>query len=292
MKNIKKYLAILLFLKFSLTQAQLATTDPGQTAQNSTMIIQNAQVIATAMNQFKELKRVYEQGKQSYKEFVQIKDFIKASEDRLATIGDIKELRLNNVNLILDKVFCIKQGNYFSQSIRFLDIIRRIKAGFLNCSNKEIYDKTISGVLDHFDDRVHSAAKIGAKEIKHVMNEMNMSLLEADKTQTVLNGYNSRMKLELGLKYKAISDELMQLSEEVHLAINQEKGSDKNIALSPGERLKMMDMANQYQLQAMQYEEKSAQLLKEASEIDQWQQKKLLEIKRDLAYKQMINFSL
>lgn len=292
MNAYKKYLTILLLSGSAITRAQLATTDPAQTAQNATMIMQNAQAISTAIDQFKELKKVYRQGQESYREFVQIKDFIKASEERMANIGDIKQLKLNDINILLDKVFCLKQGNYFTASVHLRDVIQRIKAGFLNCDNRELYTKTIAGVLEHFQARVYTAGKTGQKETRQVMKDLGLGLKEADKAREALNGYDARMKLELGLKYKAISDELMELSEEVHLAINEDKGSDRNIALSPAERMSMMDMANRYQVQAMEYEERSAGLLKEASEMNEYQQKKLLEIKRDLAYKEIIRFSL
>lgn len=287
-----KYIRLLTILFVSFAKAQVVTTDITQTAQNATMIAQNADMLRTSIEQFKQMKKLYAQGKESYGEFVQIKDFIAASEERLKNIGDIKQLRLNNINMILDKVFCIKQGNYFPVAFQFTDIVNQIKSGFLNCDNTQVYNKTYSGVIRGFDARINNAIYTGEKEILNRMNELNSSLKEADKTRTVMNSYNSRMKLELGLKYKAISDGLMELSEEVHLAINEDSESDKNIALSPAERLKMMDMANQYQLQAMEFEEKSAKLLSEASELDKQHEKEILKIQRDLTMRQIINFKL
>lgn len=291
MTHIKK-LSLLALLFTGSMHAQFVTTDVTQTAQNAAMITQNAELIKNSIEQFKQMKKIYDQGRESYKEFVQIKDFIANAEERLKNIGDIKQLRLNNINMILEKIFCIKQGNYFPVSLRFADIVAQIKSAFLNCDNTQVYNKTYSGVLQRFDSRINNASRAGQKEIIERMNELNKSLKQADDTRSVTNAYNSRMKLELGLKYKAISDGLMELSEELHLAINEGVESDKNIALSPGERLKMMDMANQYQLQAMELEEKSAQLLAEASELQKEQEKEILKMQRDLAMKQIINFKL
>lgn len=291
--KMKKLLIVLTALIFNETiQAQIATVDPTLAAQNSQMLVQNSTLISTALSQFKELQQMYQQGKSSYQEFVQIKDFIKSAEDRMKNIGDIKELKLNDVDAILAKVFCIKQGNFFPSAVRFLEIVSKIKAGFLNCDNRGIYDKTFSGLLENFDTRFETAYDIGAVEINSRIAYLNAGMIDADNTQSALNSYNSRMKLELGLKYKAVSDQLMQQSEEIHLAINEDASSDKNIKLSPADRLKLMDMANQYQVQALDYEEKSARLMKEASEMDQQQQKRLMQIKRDLEIQRMINFTL
>jgi hypothetical protein len=276
----------------STLNAQMVVTDPGQNIQSATIISQNASILGEAVHTFHQLQQTYSQGQASYKEFVQMKTYLENAEERLKNIGDIKQLKLNNVNAILDKVLCIKQGNYYPRAMRFLDIITRMKAAFLNCSNQELYSKTYSGVLEDFNLRIENAGNVGTNELNTRLNSLNSGLLEAEKTKGATNAYNARMKLELGLKYKAISDELMDASEEVHLAINQDKGSDKNIALSPAERMKMMDMANQYQLQALEYEEKSAKLLKEASEADPEQQRQIQKAKRDIAEKQMINFQL
>ena len=276
----------------SILKAQMVVSDPAQNIQSATIISQNASILSEAVQTFHELQQTYSQGQASYKEFVQMKTYLENAEERLKNIGDIKDLKLNNVGAILDKVLCIKQGNYFPKAIKFSDIISRMKAAFLNCSNQALYDKTYCGFMESFDLRLETAGNVGTNELNARLNSLNSGLFEAEKTKGATNGYDTRMKLELGLKYKAISDELMDASEEVHLAINQDKGSDKNIALSPAERLKMMDMANQYQLQALEYEEKSARLLKEASEADPEQQRQIQKAKRDLAEKQIINFQL
>jgi len=276
----------------SILKAQLVVSDPAQNIQTATIISQNVSILSEAVQTFHQLQQTYSQGQASYTEFVQMKNYLENAEERLKNIGDIKDLKLNNVNAILDKVLCIKQGNYFPRAIRFSDIIARMKAAFFNCSNQQLYDKTYSGVLEDFDLRVESAGNVGTHELNARLNSLNSGLFEAEKTKGATNAYDARMKLELGLKYKAISDELMDASEEVHLAINQDKGSDKNIALSSAERMKMMDMANQYQLQALEYEEKSAKLLKEASEEDPEQQRQIQKAKRDIAEKQIINFQL
>jgi hypothetical protein len=276
----------------SILKAQMVVSDPAQNIQTAAIISQNASILSEAVQTFHQLQQTYSQGQASYKEFVQMKSYLENAEERLKNIGDIKDLKLNNVNAILDKVLCIKQGNYFPRAIRFLDIIARMKAAFLNCSNQELYSKTYSGVLEDFNLRIETAGNVGHQELNARLNGLNSGLFEAEKTKGATNAYDARMKLELGLKYKAISDELMDASEEVHLAINQDKGSDKNIALSSAERMKMMDMANQYQLQALEYEEKSAKLLKEASEADPEQQRQIQKAKRDIAEKQIINFQL
>ena len=275
-----------------LLNAQMVVSDPGQNVQTGVLISQGSEILSTAVKAFKQEQQIYSQAKESYGEFVQMKNYIATAEDRLKTIGDIKELKLNNVNAILDKVLCLKQGNFFPRAVRYLDIIARMKAAFLNCSNQELYGKTYSGVLENYNIRLETAGTAGAHELNARLNDLNSGLFEAEKTKGATNAYNARMKLELGLKYKAISDELMDASEEVHLAINQDKGSDKNIALSPVERMKMMDLANQYQLQAIEYEEKSAKLLKEASEADAEQQRQIQGAKREIANKQIINFNL
>ena len=291
----KKKNLILIFASISLatiSNAQLVTSDPGQTAQNATLIAQNASTLQQAVETFQQLKKTYQQGEASYKEFVQMKDYMTRVEERLQNVGDIKDLKLNKINAILDKVLCIKQGNYYPKSLRYLEIIAKMQAAFLNCDNRELYNSTYSGVVQSYDEKYSNAASPGPKEINGRLNEFNKSLSEAEKTNQVTSAYNARMKLELGLKYKTISDTLVYMSAEIHKAINEDKGSDRNIALSPSERLKMMDLAVQYQIEALEYEEKSARLLKEASEADAQQQKEIRRIKRELATKQIIDFQL
>jgi hypothetical protein len=269
--------------------AQLTTTDPGQTAQNAAMILQNAEIIENAIKTFKQMKQMYDTGKKAYQEAVEIKEFAQRVEERLKNIGDIKALRLNKMDIIMNKVFCIKQNNYYPKSFRFLELIGQIKSAFNNCDNAALYGKTFSGALMDFDRRISNASMVAGDGIVDRLNGFNALMTRATQTTELTDAYNTRMKMELGLKYKTISDELMKLSQEVHAAINQDSDSDKNVKLSSAERMKLMDMVNQYQLQSMEYEEKSARLLKEASEMDESQKRQAAKIIRDLKVKQIIN---
>lgn len=289
----KTILSLLAFaLMRSLVFSQLVTADPGQTAQNATMIAQNTAILEQAVQTFHTAQEELSQAKAAYGELVQMKDFMVKVENRLQNIGDIKQLKLNSVNSILDKILCIKQGHYYPKSIRFLEILAMMQSAFLNCNNDELYAKTYSGALQSLDQRIESAGEVGGKQLNERLNDFNKDLKQAELTNQATNAYDARMKLELALKYKTVSDTLMYMSAEVSRAINQDQGSDRNIALSPAERLKMMDLANQYQLQALDYEERSARLLKEASEADVQQQRQIRAAKRDIANKQMINFQL
>lgn len=276
----------------SIAISQLVTADPGQTAQNATMIAQNTAMLQQAIETFHTAQEGLSQAKASYSELVQMKDYMVKVEERLQNIGDIKQLKLNNVNAILDRILCIKQGNYYPKTIRFLEIIALMQSAFLNCNNDELYNKTYSGALQTLDMKVQAAGNAGGPELNDRLNDFNKDLAEAEKTNQATNAHNARIKLELGLKYKMVSDTLMYMSAEVSRAVNQDASSDKNIALSPAERLKLMDLANQYQLQALDYEEKSARLLKEASEADAEQQRQIKAARRHIANKQMINFQL
>ena len=291
----KKKTFFLLFLCTSsagILNSQMVVTDPTQMAQSATMISQGGEILSTAVKAFKQEQQIYSQAQASYGEFVQMKTYLENAENRLKNIGSIKDLKLNNVNALLDKVLCIKQGEYFPKAVKFLDIISKMKAAFLNCSNQELYSKTYSGVLEDFNLRIENAGNVGSTELNARLNTLNSGLFEAEKTKGATNAYNARMKLELGLKYKAISDTLMDLSEELHLAINIDNGNSQNIQLSPAERMKMMDLALHYQMEALDYEEKSAKLLKESSEADPEQQRQIQSAKRNIAEKQIINFQL
>ena len=131
----------------SILKAQMVVSDPAQNIQSATIISQNASILSEAVQTFHQLQQTYSQGQASYTEFVQMKNYLENAEERLKNIGDIKDLKLNNVGAILDKVLCIKQGNYFPKAIKFSDIISRMKAAFLNCSNLALYDKTYCGFM-------------------------------------------------------------------------------------------------------------------------------------------------
>lgn len=291
--KLRKTLLVLCTIFGSLTSyAQLATTDPGQIAQNAAMILQNAEIIENAIKTFKQLKQVYDTGKKAYETAVEIKDFAQRTEERLKNIGDIKSLRLNKIDIIMNKVLCIKQNNYYPKSFRFLELIGQIKSAFNNCDNSKLYGNTFAGVLENFEKRVNSAGQATKAGMIERLNGFNEMLSNADQTAQLTSSYNARMQLELGLKYKAISDELFKLSDEVHAAINQDSDSEKNVKLTSAERIKIMDMANQYQLQALEFEEKSARLLKEATESDEIQRSQATKIIRDLKVRQIINQSI
>jgi hypothetical protein len=289
----KTIFSVLAFISMAFTlNAQLATTDPILSGQTQFVIGQNASILAQAVQAFQEEQKIYSQAQTSYGEFLQMRKYLANAEDRLKNIGSIKDLKLNNVNAFLDKVLCVKQGNYFPRAVRFLDIITKMKAAFLNCSNQQLYSLTYSGVMDSYDLRLEAAGNVGTRELNARLNTLNADLFEAEKTKGATNAYNARMKLELGLKYKTISDSLMDLSEELHLAINADNGSSQNITLTSAERMNMMDLSIKYQMQALDYEQKSAQLLKEASEADPEQLRQIQKAKRDIAEKQIINFQL
>jgi len=284
--------ALLVFSLSIKSYGQFAVNDPVQTGQNATMIAQNASILEQSIESFKKAKELVDQGKKSYQEFVQIKTFMETVEQRMQNIGDIKNLRLNKIEAIMDRVLCIKTGDYYPKAPQYFGIVSKIQNAFNSCDNRELYSETFAGKIEHLENSVKNKKQVGKNQLLSSMNEFNSSMKIAQNTREATSAYNSRMKLELGLKYKAISDELVKLSDEIHLAINIDAGDSRNIPLSPSERMKMMDMANQYQIQALEYEEKSVKLLKESSELDRAQQKQLLQIKRDLAFSQLIRFTL
>lgn len=271
--------------------SQLATTDPMQISQNATLI-------SHALETFKKTKEIVDEGKKHYKEFVQIKTFLETTEERLKNIGDIKNLRLNKIDNIMDKVLAIKTGDYFSGNSKYQSVNYITQTAFDHAdkNNNALYNTTYAAKLENLESTTNnSSVRTSSNSSKYFsgkMNEFNIKMKEGQITQEAMSAYSSKMKLDLAVKYKAISDELVKLSDEISLAINLDKGDSRNIPLSPSERMKMMDMANQYQIQALEYEEKSANLLEEASKMNDAQAQKLSRYKNNLVMKQMINFKL
>lgn len=281
------------------SNAQWVVSDPGQSSQNATIIANGAKTLDEAIKAAKRAKELVDQGKKAYSEFVQIKSFLESTEERLKNIGDIKNLRLNKIENIMDKVLAIKTENYFSDNKIYRSVNQKTEAAFNHAdkSNKELYNTTYASKIETLEANSTRNSSTGSNSISgkdyiKKMNEFNKAMKEGQVTEEAMSSYSSKMLLDLGIKYKAMSDELVKLSDEVSLAINLDKGDSRNIPLTSAERLKMMDMANQYQIQALEYEEKSARLLQEAAKINEEQASKAMQLRRNIKMKELINFHL
>ncbi|MBN8702748.1 MAG: hypothetical protein J0M08_06770 [Bacteroidetes bacterium] len=258
MKNL--YLLTFLLATTITLPGQVITSDPIQEGQNKVMIKLQAQSLWNAVDQFKKMKEHYDVAVRTKEQIVELRDMALTIEERLKEVGDIKNLRLNNIGAILDRVMSLKEGRQVFMANKFMDIASTFESAFLKLDNSEIYENSYSGVASSYSATLDNPRE-NVRSVQTKINSLNSYLEEATKTSMVADAQNQKMKMNLAIQYKAISDELIKVAKELNVAINIESA----IALDPGQRMEMMDKVLNLQIKAAELEERSAQLLKEAT---------------------------
>ena len=218
------------------------------------------------------------------------------ADENLKNLGNIKNLQLNQIATFLNEVLCIKGGNRFYQ-LSFPNIVSLFMAAIGKCDNTDVFNATWAGVTKNFNEQINAsgqnlnqyAAQFGSPQAMiDQNNQVNSSLTTAYSAQQVGNSYDEQTKEELASKYKTMSDDLMKMSHELNQALNME-GSDA-VQVTKGERLMLMAKAMDYQMKAMEYEEKYASLLKEGTELSQNDKDEMANYQRAMGIRQMVMF--
>lgn len=289
----KKEVTLIFLLASALIKAQLAVYDP----QNTMVVANQATQISQAIEILKQTKASVAQAKQSVEQLNYIRQYMENAADNLQKVGNIKDLKINQIENILDRILCLKGGARYYQSIKFLNIVNMIRGAYGKCDNNSLFKITWGGVTKSINEEIGSSQKnlngfvkqyTTQQDIVNKTKQVDAYIEQAYTVQQAGSNYSEETKLELANKYKEISDELMKLSHELSGALNQE-GSNV-IEVTKGERLALMSKAMDYQLKSIEYEEKYAQLLKEATELSDNDRKEIANYKRALAIREFAMF--
>ncbi len=250
-------------------KAQFVVTDPS----NTVIVANQTTQISQAISALKQGQQMYQSIRQEGQQLEYIKNYMQDAENRLKNIGSIKDLKLNDLETILDKVLCLKAGNYMYQSVHFMDIVSSIRNAYGKCANTDVFKLTFAGVkkqlVEQFGNQNQSMGdffgQLSSDNLVQKQNELEISISNAHDFDMTTQNNDKELKLELAFKYKDLSDELMKMSDELSKAINAQGVA--GVQVDPGQRLSLMAKAMDYQLKSVAYEEKSAALMKDAGEL-------------------------
>ena len=202
------------------------------------------------------------------------------------SLNTIKDLKINDLPSLLSKLLCIKDNNRYISTGPYLQLSAQLQASLDWCDHSQLYANSISGLSLNYDvpnTSVSSSAQNGAPR-----DAFDQQLYVAAGYQQVGQAYNSQTKFELAFKYKSLSDQLMAISQELSAALNIE-GADMINANKP-ERLQLMALAVDYQLKALEYEEKYAQLLNESTATNPVAKSAVNQINRNFSFSEILQF--
>ncbi len=279
--------------------AQGVLAVPGQAtmiANQGIQISQQATAIANAVQLLKTTETTYATLQAEGQQLVYIKNYMQEASDNLKNVGSIKNLQLNQIESFLDGLLCLKGGNRYYQ-LSFLNIVNLITGALGKCDNTNVFNATWAGMTKNLNEQMSASSQnlnqyvaqfSSQQSMIDQNNKVNTSLDTAYSAQQVGNSYNEQTKVELALKYKAMSDDLMKMSHELNQALNLE-GTDA-IQVTKGERLMLLAKAMDYQMKAMEYEEKYAQLLNEGTAFSQNDKSEIANYQRAMGIHEMVMF--
>lgn len=297
MKWVTIAIGILSLSLSAIAQGILAV--PGQAtmiANQGVQISQQATAIANAVQVLKTAEATYGALQAEGQQLVYIKNYMQEASDNLKNLGNMKNLQLNQMETFLNELLCIKGGNRYYQ-LSFPNIVSLILGAFGKCDNTGFFNASWGGLTKNLNEQMSASGQnlnqfVTQFDTQQAMidqnNKVNTSLDTAYSAQQVGSSYNEQTKVELAMKYKTMSDNLMKMSHELNQALNLE-GTDA-VQVTKGERLMLMAKAMDYQMKAMEYEEKYAVLLKEGTEFSQNDKTEMANYQRAMGLHEVIMF--
>ena len=248
----RKYLILLaLIMAFKPGRSQFATFD----AVNAAAQYEN---IANTLAILKQAKDAIEYAKKQYQTALYLANQAKKTAELLQAVAD-------------DKV-----------DFTIIKIIASFKTGIGECSNYNNYINTYAGIQFKMAEGYYGNDKgVGGK-----MADLKRDEIEAEKQANVFTIVNDRTKLEIGYKYLDISDDLLKKTEELSKALDSD-----DLKISKAERLQFKLACTDYQLKSMDYKLKGMNLIAEASQYSERQNKVIEAQKSKMAFNQWLKLS-
>lgn len=182
-------------------KAQWVVSDPGNLAQgiiNATKnIVQTSSTATNMLNNFKEVQKVYNQGKEYYDALKKVNNMVKDAKKVQKTIllvGEITDIYVNSFeNMLSDDNFTVEELVAIADGYTKLlnesdDVLQELK-GIVNVSTLSLSDKERMEVIDNAYNRMLEYRSL----VKYYTNKnISVSLLRAkakNETQRVLDLY-------------------------------------------------------------------------------------------------------
>ncbi|MBK5719560.1 DUF4141 domain-containing protein [Dysgonomonas sp. Marseille-P4677] len=190
---------------FALTQAkaQWVVADPGNLAQgiiNTTKeIVQTSSTANNMLNNFKEVQKVYNQGKEYYDALKKVNNLVKDArkvQKTILMVGDITDIYVNSFEKMLtDDNFTVEElaaiANGYTKLLNESDDILQELKGVVNASTLSLSDKERMEVIDGAYNKMLEFRNL----VKYYTNKnISVSLLRAkekNSTQRVLDLYGN-----------------------------------------------------------------------------------------------------
>ncbi|MYY43968.1 DUF4141 domain-containing protein [Elizabethkingia anophelis] len=171
MKNTFKMLFVLMFFCIGTAKAQFVVLDPGNLISgilnSANEIVQTSTTVSNVVKNFKEVEKVYNQGKEYYDKLKAVNDLVKDArkvQQTVLLVGDISEMYVTNFKKMMnDKNFSPAEISAiafgYSQLLKessglLKDLKQIINSSTLSMSDKErmdIIDKVYKEVREYYN---------------------------------------------------------------------------------------------------------------------------------------------
>jgi hypothetical protein len=204
MKNLKIMVCmVILFAVMPTAKAQWVVTDPTNLAQgivnSARQIIQTSTTATNMINNFKEVQKVYNQGKEYYDKLKAVNNLVKDArkvQQTVLLVGDVSEMYVNNFGKMLNdpnfneqELTAIANGysTLLNESTELLKELKQI----VNSSSLSLNDKERMDIID----QVYLKVKEYHSLVRYFTNKnISVSYLRAKKannSQRVLDLYGT-----------------------------------------------------------------------------------------------------
>nr|WP_315155640.1 DUF4141 domain-containing protein [uncultured Flavobacterium sp.] len=203
MKHLIQLVCMIMFLVVAPVKAQFVVTDPVNLAQSilgtAQEIVQTSSTVSNVIKNFKEVEKVYNQGKDYYDKLKAVNNLIKDArkvQQTVLMVGDISEMYVTSFNKMLnDPNFSPQELNaiafgyskLLNESSELLKDLKQI----VNSSTLSLNDKERMEVID----RVYKEVKDYHNLVRYYTNKnISVSFLRAKKqndSQRVLELYGN-----------------------------------------------------------------------------------------------------
>jgi hypothetical protein len=203
MKKLMQLVCVAMVLAVAPAKAQFVVTDPVNLAQSilntAQEIVQTSSTVSNVIKNFKEVEKVYNQGKEYYDKLKAVNNLVKDArkvQQTVLLVGDISEMYVSNFNkMINDPNFSPQELNSIAFGYSKLlnessELLKELKQ-IINASTLSLNDKERMEIID----RVYKEVKDYHNLVRYYTNKnISVSFLRAKKqndTQHVLQLYGT-----------------------------------------------------------------------------------------------------
>ncbi len=203
MKQLITMVCVAMLLSATPATAQWVVTDPSNLAQSivnsANEIVQTSSTVSNVIKNFKEVEKVYKQGKEYYDKLQAVNNLVKDArkvQQTVLLVGDVSEMYVNNFGkMINDPNFSPQELSAIANGYSALlnestELLKELKL-IINASTLSLNDKERMDIID----RVYKEVKEYHNLVRYYTNKnISVSFLRARKqndTERVLELYGT-----------------------------------------------------------------------------------------------------